>query len=298
MSLGGKSRSCIFSSAQGRSQAAREKTARVASRRRRHRDQAGCTTALLSPCLVHPRLTVLKPLRQVDAIAPRRGCPAVARSVPLMTVLAFRRPSREPARLHWVQCGGTGRPALEFHDRRRRRHRPAAPRRTGLLPAARAGPRRVRRTLVLTTPRIGGNRPRRAVCHIKRSCDLSSLTSSAAHSRASGIFPASLKARAFAKAWLSDRRSAADSFPDRAPRVLRAAADVLRIAIGPTRFGRAKNLGRQRFDRNVYPCQPARGVACRECSRRSKLTSPPRDRREGASANAPSWSAGCSRRDQ
>jgi hypothetical protein len=50
-----------------------------------------------------------------------------------MTVLAFRRPSREPARLHWVQCGGTGRPALEFHDRRRRRHLPAAPRRTGLL---------------------------------------------------------------------------------------------------------------------------------------------------------------------
>src|SRR6202040_1079338 len=39
--------------------------------------QAGCTTALLSPYLAHPRLTVLKPLRQVDAIAPRRGCPAV-----------------------------------------------------------------------------------------------------------------------------------------------------------------------------------------------------------------------------
>jgi hypothetical protein len=25
----------------------------------------------LSPCLVHPRFTVLKPLRQVDAISPR-----------------------------------------------------------------------------------------------------------------------------------------------------------------------------------------------------------------------------------
>jgi hypothetical protein len=74
--------------------------------------------------------------------------------------------------------------------------------------------------------------------HVRRSCDLSSLTSSAAHSRASVIFPASRKARAFAKAWLSDDRSAAESFPGRAPRALRATADMLRIAPGPTvQFG-------------------------------------------------------------
>jgi hypothetical protein len=53
-----------------------------------------------------------------------------------------------------------------------------------------------------------------AACHVRRSCDLSSLSSSAAHSRASAIFPASQKARAFAKAWLSADRSAADSLPD------------------------------------------------------------------------------------
>jgi hypothetical protein len=70
------------------------------------------------------------------------------------------------------------------------------------------------------------------VRHVRRSCDLSSLTNSLAHSRASSIFPASRKASAFAKAWLSADRSAAESFPDRAPRALRSAADVLRI--GPT----------------------------------------------------------------
>jgi len=94
-----------------------------------------------------------------------------------------------------------------------------------------------------------------ALHHVRRSCDLSSRTSSAAHSRASGIFPASLKARAFAKAWLSADRSAADSFPDRALRALRAAADMLRIATGPTRFRPATYLDRQRFDRNVYSCR-------------------------------------------
>jgi hypothetical protein len=72
-----------------------------------------------------------------------------------------------------------------------------------------------------------------ALHHVRRSCDLSSLTNSAAHSRASGIFPASRKARAFAKAWLSADRSAADSFPARALRALRAAADMLRIGAGP-----------------------------------------------------------------
>jgi hypothetical protein len=80
----------------------------------------------------------------------------------------------------------------------------------------------------------GGNRPRRAVRHFKRSCELSSLsslTNSSAHSRASGIFPASRKARAFAKAWLSDRRVAADSLSGRASRALRSAADGLRMVL-------------------------------------------------------------------
>jgi len=101
--------------------------------------------------------------------------------------------------------------------------------------------------------------------HVRRSCDRSSLTSSAAHSRASGIFPASLKARAFAKAWLSADRSAADSFPNCAPRGLRAAPDILRIAPGPTvQFGiGATNLGRRRFDCNVYPCPPSSRWRCR-----------------------------------
>jgi hypothetical protein len=76
-----------------------------------------------------------------------------------------------------------------------------------------------------------------AVRHVRRSCDFSSLTSSAAHSRASGIFPASRKARAFAKAWLSADRSAADSFPGRAPLALRSAADVLRICDWSNGFG-------------------------------------------------------------
>jgi len=66
---------------------------------------------------------------------------------------------------------------------------------------------------------------------------LRSLTSSTAHSRASGIFPASLKARAFAKAWLSADRSAADSFPDRVLWALRSAADVLRMLLIQPRFG-------------------------------------------------------------
>jgi hypothetical protein len=100
--------------------------------------------------------------------------------------------------------------------------------------------------VALTTPRIGGNRPRRPVCHFKRSCDLSSLTSSAAHSRASGTFPASLKARAFAKAWLRADRSAADSFPGPCPLGVtigcRRAAHLRLVQ----RFRRTTNLGRQR----------------------------------------------------
>jgi hypothetical protein len=98
--------------------------------------------------------------------------------------------------------------------------------------------------------------------HVRRSCDLSSLTNSAAHSRASGIFPASRKARAFARAWLSADRSAADSFPDRAPRAIRVSDDLLRIAAGPngpTRFRRETNFDRRRFDRNSIRAQLARG---------------------------------------
>jgi hypothetical protein len=62
---------------------------------------------------------------------------------------------------------------------------------------------------------LPGGSQKWAVRHIRRSCDLSRLTNSAAHWRASGIFPASLKARAFAKAWLSADRSAAASLPGR-----------------------------------------------------------------------------------
>jgi hypothetical protein len=97
-------------------------------------------------------------------------------------------------------------------------------------------PRLARNTIIESTFDVGrrslGGSVARRIClaapkgtarHVRRSCDLSSLTSSAAHSRASGIFPASLKARAFAKAWLSADRSAADSFPGCALRGLRAA---------------------------------------------------------------------------
>ena len=48
--------------------------------------------------------------------------------------------------------------------------------------------------------------------HVRRSCDFSSRTNSAAHSRASCIFPASRKARAFARAWLSADRSSGVAF--------------------------------------------------------------------------------------
>jgi hypothetical protein len=122
--------------------------------------------------------------------------------------------------------------------------------------------------------------------HFRRSCDLSSLTSSAAHSRASVIFSASLKARAFARAWLSDDRSAADSFPDCVLRALRVAADMLRI--GPVQGSNSgsagDNLDRRRVDRNFYSLPPARGVA----GSRSSPIAPARDfAKLGASANAP-----------
>jgi hypothetical protein len=103
--------------------------------------------------------------------------------------------------------------------------------------------------------RSGGSA--KAACHVTRWYDFSSVTSSSAHARASGILPASLKARAFAKAWLSADRSAADSFP-RAAGALRAAADVLRIATDlprtrSYRFRWATNFDCQRFDRTAYP---------------------------------------------
>ena len=91
--------------------------------------------------------------------------------------------------------------------------------------------------------------------HVRRSCDFSSRTNSAAHSRASRIFPASRKARAFARAWLSADRSAGDSLPALAPDEARAAGGVLRIPASPTRFQRVINLDRQRFDRNAYLCR-------------------------------------------
>ena len=112
-----------------------------------------------------------------------------------------------------------------------------------------------------------------AVRHVRRSCDLSSLTSSAAHSRASGNFPASLKARAFAKAWLSADRSAADSFPDRAPRALRVAADTVRIATDPTvqlGFGR----------RQISTVSPSIATSIRASSQRRGLLRVPAGGRE------------------
>src|SRR5262249_16237125 len=92
--------------------------------------------------------------------------------------------------------------------------------------------------------------------HVSRSCDLSSLTSSAVHSRASGILPASRKARAFARAWLTADRSAADSFPERGTRAARPVDDMLRIVWGPRRFQRATNRDRQRLQSQHLLCQP------------------------------------------
>jgi hypothetical protein len=86
----------------------------------------------------------------------------------------------------------------------------------------------------------------------RRSCDLRSLTSSSVHSRASGIFPASRKARAFANASFSDDRSAADSFPGREAWALRSAAGVLRMVLIQLGFGGYKSL-LSTPDRNVYP---------------------------------------------
>jgi hypothetical protein len=64
------------------------------------------------------------------------------------------------------------------------------------------------------------------------------IPGASAHSRASGIFPASLKPSAFAKAWFRDRRSAADSFPDQALWALRSAADVPRMVLTQVGFRR------------------------------------------------------------
>jgi hypothetical protein len=56
--------------------------------------------------------------------------------------------------------------------------------------------------------------------------------------RASCIFPASRKASAFARAWLSDDRSAGDSLPTLAPDA-RAAGLLWLIPTNPNRFQRA-----------------------------------------------------------
>jgi hypothetical protein len=71
--------------------------------------------------------------------------------------------------------------------------------------------------------------------HVRRSCDFSSRTNSAAHSRASCIFPASRKARAFARAWLSADRSSGDSLPTLAPDEARTAGGV--CAFLPVQLG-------------------------------------------------------------
>ena len=108
-----------------------------------------------------------------------------------------------------------------------------------------------------------------ATRHVRRSCDLSSLTSSAAHSRASVILPASRKARAFVRAWLSVERSVGDSFPDRAPRAARLAHDVLRVAAGPkgpTRFQRAEKCRPSTHRSRCLLCQAAKGGFLRDRS--------------------------------
>ena len=105
-----------------------------------------------------------------------------------------------------------------------------------------------------------------AVRHLRRSCDLSSLTNSAAHSRASSTLPASLKARAFAKAWLSADRSAGDSFPVRALRALRSAAGVLRIILIQLGFG-GRQISTVYSSMTTSICQPARGGAERSRTR-------------------------------
>ena len=106
--------------------------------------------------------------------------------------------------------------------------------------------------------------------HVSGSRDFSSLTSFAAHSRASCIFPASLKARAFARAWLIADRLVADSFPERASRALRVTADYAArcyLSNWPKSFSAATNLGAQYCDRNVYVSQPVCRVAVEDASR-------------------------------
>jgi hypothetical protein len=65
--------------------------------------------------------------------------------------------------------------------------------------------------------------------YVRRSCAFSSRTSSTAHSRASAIFPASRKARA----WLSADRSAADSLPAWAPRRYECRMTCYALAVVP-----------------------------------------------------------------
>ena len=96
-----------------------------------------------------------------------------------------------------------------------------------------------------------------------------SLTNSAAHSRASGIFPASRKARAFAKAWLSAERSAADSFADRASRAgrwwMRRGAFLL------VRSVRALLRFRQRREDRRGRAGPAGCNRSRRCCRNNRM---------------------------
>jgi hypothetical protein len=85
--------------------------------------------------------------------------------------------------------------------------------------------------------------------YVRRSCALSSLTNSVAHSRASSIFPASRKARAFASAWLSADRSFGDSLPACAARVVRVPDDVLRMAV--------QFFSRRQISTGFTPSRPA-----------------------------------------
>ena len=70
--------------------------------------------------------------------------------------------------------------------------------------------------------------------HVSRSCDFSSLTSSAAHCRAS--LPVSRNARAFARALFSADRSAGDSFSNRAARAAADCCALLAVRNGQCGF--------------------------------------------------------------
>jgi hypothetical protein len=92
---------------------------------------------------------------------------------------------------------------------------------------------------------------------------------------------------------LSADRSAADSFPGRAPRV---SADVLRVVVIQVGFSGRQISTANAHDRSVYLWQPPR-CRCRECSLRQQPNSPPLGRsRSCASDCEPSCCAAYPRR--